>query len=66
MFPLSSTVIGLSYGITRVNFIMEDGKQINQAKVKKMVGVMIIPQENTYIVEFLLKIKEMDTELLNF
>jgi hypothetical protein len=59
-------VIELSYGITKENFIMEGGRQINPAKVKKMVGVMIILQENMYIMEFLSKIKEMDTESLNF
>ena len=58
--------IGLSYGIIKANFIMEGGKQIHQAKAKKMVGVMIILQENMYIVEFSSKIKEMDTGLLNF
>ncbi len=63
MFHLYLIAIEQSYGIIKVNFILEDGKSIIQEKAKRMDGVMITLIQNTYFLDNLKKIKEMATVL---
>ena len=65
MFPLFLIVIEQYFGITKVNFILEDGRLIVQEKVKRTGGDMIILQENMFSLATTFKIREMAMGLSN-